>query len=158
MRRSSLRSCTESRRRTWSTHRSTHPILLSSILKCAIRRKSKWEQISRGAIRSRLLWVVATGLAVIAVSWGIEGVSNAFLALGLVTAALAGWMFWGLTATNMNSQGMTYALPHERRMHNGMDDARRTHSVGIRVIGMLAVVSAFAFGLGFALRQLAAKL
>lgn len=121
-------------------------------------QQSKLATAARGTIRSRFVWTFVAGLAVIAVTWGVEGVSNAFLALGLVTAALAGWMFWGLTATNMNSQGMTYALPYERRMHNGMEDARRTHSVGIRVIGLLAVVSAISFGLGYVLRQLTASL
>lgn len=123
-----------------------------------MRRKSKLREFGRGTIRSRFVWTIVAGLAVIGVFWGLAGVSNAFLALGLATAALAGWMFWGLTATNMNSQGMTYALPYERRMHNGMEDARRTHSVGIRVIGLLAVVSAISFGLGYVLRQLATNL
>ena len=123
-----------------------------------MQQQSRLATAARGTIRSRFVWILLVGLAVIGVFWGLAGVSNAFLALGLATAALAGWMFWGLTATNMNSQGMTYALPFERRMHNGMEDARRTHSVGIRVIGLLALVSAASFGIGLALRHLAASL
>ncbi len=40
-----------------------------------MQQQSRLRAAARGTIRSRLVWVVAAGLAVIAVTWGVEGVS-----------------------------------------------------------------------------------
>lgn len=52
-----------------------------------MQQQGKVKSAARGAVRSRLLWFVAAGLAFVAVALGKEGASNALLALGLVSAA-----------------------------------------------------------------------
>lgn len=103
---------------------------------------------------------ISAAAALVALGYfvGLHGIGTMFLIGGLIATFFGVWMLFGLTATSMNSQGMSFAIPKDRRMHTDLADARRTHSVGVRVIGTLFLVAIVSFAIGFGLLYLAGGL